>query len=283
MSYREIGRVKIIIIGGGFIGQLIKHLFWPRARIFDWKAHAPSILARSLGPQYLWEPIPELPCRTFMVHTMVDGKDATELSIRAYKDKVGKTQDGSDWRAQFRPWMPGYDCVVPRVEVEYGKRILRLDISAHRFFLLDGSAQTYDWLISTIPLPSLLTMMGSGKLFHGYDTFKFRRIYIQRSVIGLPGASRDMQVNYISMATPVYRQTIREGQIFTESLDPLPGPDVTSLMPGKIYPHGHAAGLVHDLRECNVLCFGRYATWSPDELAHETLRHAREYQRSMGQ
>lgn len=272
--------MNVFIIGGGFIGQLIHTLFWPRARIFDWRAHAPSVLSRALGPQYLWEPIPELPCRLFMVHTTVDGKDGTEAAIRAYKEKVGKLLDNGDWRAQFKPWMQGYECtVMPKVPVEYGMRIKEIDIKTRKILMIDNRVFRYDLLISTIPLPSLLLMMG----FKLHSTFKFRRIYIQRSVIGLPGASHDMQVNYISMPeTPVYRQTIRDGQIFTESLDHLVGPDITAIMPGKIYAHEDAPGLVKDLRECGVLCFGRYARWSPDELAHETLRDVRDYRRSAG-
>lgn len=273
---------RIIIVGGGFLGQLIKHLFWPSARIFDWRAHAPSVLTRSLGPQYLWEPIPGLPCRNFMVHTTVDGKDATELSIAAYKHKVGKSQDGADWRAQFKPWMPGYDCDLPKVEVEYGKRVMRIDVNTQRLFLLDGYEQPYDWLISTIPLPSLLAMCE----IHLMHPFRFRRIYIHKAYLGLPAATDDIKVNYISAPSSyVYRQTIRDGALFTESLEPLEVPDpqnVTSLMPGKIYAHDDSEARVRQLRQRHVLCFGRYATWSPDELAHETLKNVRAYQRSAG-
>lgn len=275
--------MKVVIIGGGFIGQLLQHLFWRQARIFDWRVHAPSILARSIGPQYLWEPIPEMECRRFMVHTTVDGKDGTTDSIRAYKQKVGKDQDGADWRAQFRPWMPGYECQMPAANVEYGKRILKIDLRKHRIHLLDNSHESYDWLISTIPLPSLLTMCG----YASRDiVFKFRRIYVHKAVIGLPSASDDMHVNYISAPTThVYRQTIRDGCVFTESLEQMDVPDsnnVSSLMPGKIYAHPATADLLKTLREDHVLCFGRYASWSPDELAHETLRQVREYRRSAG-
>jgi hypothetical protein len=269
---------KVFIIGGGFLGQMIQYLFWPKARVFDWRSHAPSILSRKLGPQYLWEPIPELPCKTFMVQTTVDGKEATEASIRAYKEKVGKEQDGADWRAQFRPWMRGYECAyMPHVPVEYGQRIVALNFIDRQIRMMTGECYRYDYLISTIPLPALLTL-------GGYKTnvpFQFRRIYIHRAVIGLPSADTNFHVNYISFPhSPVYRQTIRDGQIFTESLEPLPQPDTTVFAPGKIYAHPDAENIVADLRDARVLCFGRYAAWRPDELAHETFQHIRDYQRS---
>lgn len=269
--------MKVIVIGGGFLGHLIHHLFWPKSRVFDWRAHPPSILTRDLGPQYLWESIPELKCRNFMVHTTVDGKNATEASILAYKEKVGKSQDNSDWRAQFRPWMPGYDIDLPHVPVEYGKRVISIDVNQHTLVMLDGTPYRYDLLISTIPLPSLLQLCGIS-LRH---PFRFRRIYMHRAYLGLPAATDDMVVNYISAhTTHVYRQTIRDGSIFTESLEPLNVPDpnnVTSLMPGKIYAHDESESILDTLKRNGILCFGRYATWRPDELAHETLHRIREY------
>lgn len=272
--------MRIVIIGGGFLGQLL-HVLWPKARVFDWRPKAPTIATRQLGPQYLWEPIPELPCRRFDVHTQVDGKDATDESIKTYKEKVGKLQDGSDWRAQFRPHMDGYDCTLPTSRVEYGKRVTHVQYDGRKLVMADGTVERYDLLISTIPLNAMLQLCGWTK---DLQSFLCRPIFMHHEEATLP--SDDMLVNYISYQhTDVYRQTIREGRIFTESLKPfheIHTASVIKIQPGKIYTNDHAVRYVARLGSEGIACFGRYAVWEPDELAHETLRKVRDFKASHG-
>jgi hypothetical protein len=272
--------MRTIILGGGFLGQLL-HVFWPHARVFDWRPEAPKVSNRSLGPQYLWEPIAELTCRKFQVTTTVDGEIATDDSIRAYKRKVGKEQDGSDWRAQFQHRMRGYDCVLPPtsdMSVEWGRRITHLQLDGHRLVMADGRIEKFDLLISTVPMPSLLQMAGFSSVVHA---FRSRPIYM--AVGDMASSQRDMDVNYLSdNTTPIYRQTVRGDKVYTESLEPLPGPNVVKLTPGKIYATDLSHQYCARLGAEGVACFGRYAVWNPEELAHETVRKVREFKQMVG-
>lgn len=281
--------MRVVIIGGGFIGQLL-HLFWPKARVFDWRPKAPERSTRSLGPQYLWEPIPELTCRPFEVVTTVDWQEPTDERILAYKKKVGKDQDNGDWRSQFRPLMTGYDCILPEPRVEYGKRIVSVQVEQYRLIMADGSAERYDLLLSTIPLNALLQLCGRG---WEAKTFVQRPIYMHCDALHLGLESEwarlmddRMHVNYVSQPhLNLYRQTARDGWMYTESLDPFGSSmlgTVVKILPGKIYPNAHLDDHTERLTRNNIKCFGRFASWSPDELAHETIQKVRHYKESQG-
>lgn len=266
--------MKIFIIGGGFLGQLL-HTLFPTARVLDWRPSPPdpSRQPRQLGPQYLWEPITGLPSRRFDVVTHVDGRPATEDAILAYKLKVGKDQDGSDWRAQFRSRMDGYEVTLPPSRVEYGQRILHISRVRRELTLSSGAEEQFDVLISTIPMPSLLSLCGLP-----CPKLPSKPIYVdvQRSV-----AREQMVVNYISSPkTAVYRETYRNGELHAESLEPIGASDIR-LTPGKIYNHEGTIEAILMLRSMHIYPYGRYATWSPDELAHETYKSASILARSL--
>ncbi len=274
--------MKVIIVGGGFVGQLI-HTLVPMARVFDWRPTRPETPPRQLGPQYLWEPIPGLKCREFNVVTHIDGRKANEATIRAYKHKVGKTQDGGDWRAQFRENMPGYDVELPPDRVEYGMRIVSIDAINRTMCMADGSRVEYDALISTIPLDAMAQLCGIRRTEPPLES---RPIFLwTRPVTGadsIPAIEAHQNhcfyVNYIShMATEVYRETLRDNKWHFESLGYSDIPKdvrVHKLMPGKIYNNTAAAGLRQSLFDLGIVTFGRYASWHPDELAHETYKNA---------
>jgi hypothetical protein len=81
--------MNIVVIGGGFVGQLVQ-LAIPEARILDWRKAAPANhLETRMGPQYLWEPIPGVPSESFAVTTLVDSEPPTPERILAYKKKIG--------------------------------------------------------------------------------------------------------------------------------------------------------------------------------------------------
>lgn len=268
-TYRESGSgaiVRLIIIGGGFLGQLL-HTVFPRARVFDWRSKPPAVATRTIGPMYLWAPIPGLKNREYDVYTTIDGEPATDERVMAYKKKVGKEQDGSDWRAQFQYRMKGYDVELPN-RVEYGKRIESVDRYSRRLNLHGGWEERYDSIISTIPLPALMTMCGIG----APSTFDSRPIYVKTYQHSI-SIDHPMYVNYLSDPNnPSYRETTREGKVYVESL--VGGPDCARLVPGKIYANPSVNDVQKQLAVSNIWCLGRYATWSPDELAHETYGHA---------
>jgi len=272
--------VKIVIIGGGYLGQLL-HTLLPTARVFDWRTTAPAAESRAFGPQYLWTPIYGLPFNSFQVVTTVDGKDATPESILAYKKKVGKEQDQSDWRSQFRSVMAGYDVQLPPARVEYGMRIIGINLIARTIHLASGVVEPYDWIISTIPLPALWAMTGKSL---PEEPLESRPIYVWTEEAEMLSY---MQVNYVSDPTnPVYRITIRQGKRFFESLEPLTLPigserQVHRLMPGKIYSHNQTGPMRAELLQARVMTVGRYGAWNPEELAHETYAEVRDWKNRM--
>lgn len=262
--------MRLIIIGGGFLGQLL-HTVFPHARVFDWRSKPPAIASRQIGPMYLWEPIPGISNREYDVYTTIDGEPATDERILAYKKKVGKEQDGSDWRAQFQYVMKGYDVELPNDFVEYGKRIDHIDRYGRRIVLHGGWEEKYDSIISTIPLPALMTMCGV--TLPDPSIFDSRPIYVKTYQHSI-ATDHPMYVNYLSDPNnDSYRETTREGKLYVESLVGH-GVDWARLLPGKIYFNPMASEVLRQLRYANIWCLGRYATWSPDELAHETYKAA---------
>lgn len=262
--------MRLIIIGGGFLGQLL-HTVFPRARVFDWRSKPPAVANRQIGPMYLWEPIPGLKNREYDVYTTIDGEPATEDRILAYKKKVGKEQDGSDWRAQFQYAMKGYDVELPPSRVEYGMRIESINRFARRIYLHGGWEVPYDSIISTIPLPALMTMCGVS--MPPPSIFDSRPIYV-RTFHHSMSIDHPMYVNYLSDPNnPSYRETTREGKLYVESLVGN-GADWQKLLPGKIYSNPMADEVHRQFAVANIWCLGRYGAWAPDELAHETYKAA---------
>jgi hypothetical protein len=269
---------RVVVVGGGFNGRLIQAQL-PVARVFDWRPEKPVVENRSLGPQYLWEPLPGLPCRKFSVTTLVDGRVADDASVLRYKCKVGKEQDQGDWKAQFQYRMDGYDVTLPEDTVEYGQRIVSIDLGRRRLQMSHGGSEMYDYLVSTIPLFSLLGMIRTGAFEGVARLLRFRPIYVSTTPLSWWGRLRtgpNMRVNYLSSPdVPWYRETERDGAVFREALTP--APNTTKLIPGKIYACPHARNALRVLGASGVFAFGRFASWSPDELAHETFRQVQRW------
>lgn len=265
---------RIIIIGGGFNGQLL-HTLFPDARVFDWRPAPPDINAqpRQFGPQYLWEPLPglESACESFPVVTHVDGRMATDDSVLAYKRKVGKEQDAGDWRTQFQASMTGWSVRLPASRVEYGRRIVSIDRVSRKLSMAGGDEVPYDLLVSTIPLYALLSLAGIPR---PDGDLQFKPIYVASE----PWSPvHGMYVNYISdPETPIYRVTYRDAARHRESLVATDTVAI-KITPGKIYNHGLVPTLLSMLKAYGIFTFGRFASWHPDELAHETFRQAHKW------
>jgi len=260
--------MNIVIIGGGYLGQLL-HSLIPSARVLDWRPVSEKgyPLPRNFGPQYLWRPIPGLYNDSFTVVTTVDGMPATQESILAYKRKVGKQQDQSDWRTQFQQTMNGFEVHLPPDRVEYGMRVVRVNCLDKYLICANGHRVDYNWLISTIPLPELLKLCAIGIS----ETFESRPIYVTSEPVE---PLSYLSVNYLSDPFNIaYRETIRNGQLHRESLDALPNSRV--LRPGKIYRNGQAAHHLAELLMYKIKSVGRYGSWNPEELAHETYSELR--------
>jgi hypothetical protein len=268
---------RVVVIGGGFLGQLVQFAV-PYARVLDWRK-APvgrdTYQTRYFGAHYLWQPLPGLPCTPVDVHTTVDNQAPEEDAIRRYKEKVGKMSDIIDWNGQFKEHQTGWEIAdVPGSVVDYSQFVQSVNWKTRTLTLRDVGAVAYDMLVSTIPLPALLRLLGGPAL----DPVN-RPIYVSVTPAPARPRVRGLHVDYCStIGDPVYRKTNRHGlELHRESLEVVSDGPCTPLYPGKIYVHPRVPALQHALIARHIFCFGRNATWSPDELAHETYANILEW------
>ncbi len=258
--------MNVVVIGGGFVGQLVQWAI-PEARILDWRNNAPADhLETRIGPRYLWEPIPGVPSSSFDVVTTIDNQPPTLESILTYKKKVGKENDGGNWDVQFRHHTTGFRSQLPVPRIEFGKRVTMIDHRSRVLWTNNLDVVHYDWLVSTIPLPALLDIFGSSHA----SSFRSQVIYMTRTPIPQDVIGDVLHMNYVSdPQTPIYRVTDSLGERFSESLVRIDSSAI-KIMPGKIFTYPEAEHLLNQLGALRCKCFGRFGTWRPDELAHET-------------
>jgi hypothetical protein len=283
ISREEIVKTRIVVIGGGITGQLVRYVV-PDAMVCDWNQERRTArpLTRSYGANYLWHPIPGIAYRSFPVVTHVDGVPASEESVRAYKAKIGKVEDVVQWRKQFAPVSVGYDFEeFPDVTVAYDHRVVAIDRFKHQITFAKQGVMEYDILVSTIPLYTLLSMAGMddppGRL-------QFKPIFfrVTRRPPEAPFPPTTMYVNYLSDPNiGPYRFCDREGERHYESIVPFDGPPTKRFIPGKIYPHAGVPDVLDLLEGFNIYTFGRFGSWAPDELVHDTYEHIAQWKENM--
>jgi hypothetical protein len=279
-----VSHVHIAVIGGGMNGQLVQHAI-PEAEIFDWKPEPTDRqLTRSVGANYLWEPIPGLECREFLVHTRIDGFLPTLERIHSYKEKIGRNGDVEGWERQFQPEMKGYDFVaLPEPRVHYDHRISSINRTQHRIAFVKHAPVTYDFLISTIPLYSLLSLLDMPEPEGG---LRFKPIFTHQvpRPPDAPFPEEMMYVNYLSSPAMVpYRLCDRFGVRFYESIEPFPsGIKSRRLTPGKIFYNPRVLDVKFHLAAQGIYTLGRYGAWNPDELIHETWMNIEQWKKGVG-
>lgn len=274
--------MNILVIGGGITGRLVQHAL-PEAKLFDWGSPpADGRLTRQWGANYLWKPIPGLSCREFPVITHVDGEPATAASIRRYKEKVGKGDEPQDsWWAQFQEHTTGYEFTsLPPAEIQYGMRVVEILADRRCVVWSNGVVMSYDFLVSTIPLFSLLDLLGEvGDALRRWTDGRltYQPIYV-RAMARPPDARyppETLYVNYLSDPTlEPYRWCDRGAERHYEGLTAMGAVPNKKLVPGKIrdLPSGIRLSVMDRLNRMGIYCFGRYASWNSDELVHQTWR-----------
>lgn len=275
-------RVKVAVIGGGITGQLVQ-LQIPEAELYDWKPAPRDIqpMTRNFGGNYLWEPIPGVPCRSFPVITHIDGMPATFDAILRYKAKIGKGYERNtvnNWPAQFQPTMLGYDFLsLPEPRVQYDHRIVQMEPSNHVIAFANGTQIQYEYLASTIPLYSLLAMVG---MRSEANDLAYRPIYVRvmKNPPDLRYGASVYYVNYLSdPMMPAYRFTDRNGERHYEALTQLSDQTTRRIMPGKIYDNPFVSDYLHSMEAFDIYTFGRFGSWASDELVHETWNRIGEW------
>lgn len=271
--------VKVAVIGGGITGRLVQFVV-PSAVIYDWKPFPTGkpTLTRQWGTNYLWRPLDGIPCKEFRVVTRINGLTPTLDLVRAYKQKIHKQDDLDNWELQFQPEQTGFEFLeLPPSHIQYDHRIVSIDRLSHTIHFAKQGTVQYDVLISSIPLYSLLSLLGmpepSGRL-------RFKPIFyrVMRRPPDAPFPSSVMYVNYLTDPTIApYRFCDREGERHYESIVPFDGPSSKRIIPGKIYAHPSVPDVLDQLEEFDIFTFGRFGSWAPDELVHETYDRIREW------
>jgi hypothetical protein len=275
---------RTLIVGAGAVGRTAK-VFFPEAITVDQQTK-PRELSRNFGTQYLWKPLPGIPCCPFTVKTTIDGKTPTrELAVK-YKAKIGKESERylPTLMDQFQPEQRAYrvqhDKWPDPRPVLWGRELISLDPlrKLARFSCGSGTEEevSFDILISTIPFFILFKTLTNVGVPDAEEPFHYRPVYVIREA-AVHGWDL-MQVNYISASDdPVYRTCKWGNFIQHESLE-IPPDDLPSwiethvLFPGKIWPNPVTPPVVGQLMVKNIYCVGRYGRWEPDELLHETVQ-----------
>jgi len=250
-----------------------------------------------IGPQFLWEAIPGLQTMPFMVHTRVDNCYPDIERIAGYKRKVGKDKD-LDWPArmfgQFEPLRQAFRVVKwPQHMILWGRKLTVIDIRHKTATLENGEDIHWNRLLSTIPLPVLLGVLGKVSAeevrYVGDVEPPCAPIWFQKGDYnGLMPAEvkpEDMFVNYLSSPeSPMYRMTWQGDTWWAEGLKQPEGfwvgshlrnPETFMLSPGKIYSDDwEGVQAMQKLEKFGVFCFGRFGAWSGDELLHDTYKKA---------
>lgn len=269
---------RIVVIGGGYVGQLVQFAV-PDARVLDGRTTAPADhLDSRVGPQYLWEPIPGCPSESFPVTTLVDNLPPTPEAILAYKQKIGKENDGGNWGLQFQHQTVGYSSALPVPRVEYDSKVQMVDLVNKQLGVSGWRTIDYDLLIITVPLPLFLNTLILGPDFH--EPFKWDPIYMAKETCD--SEVEGMILNYHSSADDIwYRDTRVKNIQYFESLQKNDDLVVHTIPIGKIHPNLESETILAQLTAYDCYCFGRFAAWRPDELAHETWRHIIDWKEAM--
>jgi hypothetical protein len=276
----------ILVIGGGINGRMVQHII-PSATVLDWSGPPTGDpTPKFYGANYLWRPIPGVACRHVEVRTTIDGKTPTVEGIRAYKKRIGKEHELTApgeltllQMTQFKPSMDGYEIERwPASRITYAARVSSIS-AEHRQIRVNDSTLNYDLLVSTIPLPSILSMMGQRGL---NGIFRSQKIKVRVRPTTTPFGDGLLWVDYVTdPAFEEYRRTVRGQEIHDETLGNFPG-EQRVLTPGKIWDTPRSQEFLEELESRDIYCFGRYGAWRSDELVHHTVKRIWTWAQKLG-
>lgn len=257
---------KIVILGAGITGRLAKLVF-PEATVLESKK-SDDIFTAELGVQISIIPIPELKNTEYLRRIYIDHQEPTLDSINRYHKKIAR-ENGElsygDFR-QFEHEQRVFKQEFPNIsDIYFEHSVLSVRLLEKYLivrYLGVERKQSYDYLISTIPLLNLIQISDLCNLFKENTSafFMHRPIYLLRLPDPEPKALTIIE-NYISDSeTPIYRENYVDGWRNQESLFKIP--NSIKIYPGKIYPCSASQHILSDLESYQVHCVGRYAQWS---------------------
>ena len=160
---------NIVILGAGISGRMAK-LLLPEATVYEKQEKDTQIVNAANGPNYLKTPIKILNCSKIIIKSTIDGKTPTPSDIRRYKKKKGIDSDVSfdlsneltygDVK-QFRSTQVEYKFTIPDVPASYNSCVMKIDLHNKLIHFKDREFIRYDILIATIPLITLMKLIGT--------------------------------------------------------------------------------------------------------------------------
>lgn len=289
--------MKVVVLGSGLSGKL---------SVLALHRSFPECEVTLVGPES------DFPCGLFYFNEKIPGVAEREITVsyskfgdcswedyqlksRGVRLPVSSSSKSSLYKAEKELTEVGYSLNTENNELDevnkYCTRIYSfarvVDQYNNLLVCQDGTCLKYDYLISTIPLPNFLKMLGIY-----FDDFKYKPIYVRNTFFTtysdrskysknpnniLEKTSRiDIKYN-CSKEDLVYRTSTyydsfgRTTVVSEESLEEIDDFD-QKLIPGKIIPTD-----VPEVYSSNIKIFGRYAKWEYHYLVTDTYRDAYEF------
>lgn len=287
---------NLVILGGGPAGRAVAAAFDFKALVIEQQDRLDRcIVNRAHGPHFLWQQIPGFEVSPSRVLAHIDGKEATEETINAYRRKVNRPFDKRPWYDEYGPW--GTQWAINQWPdgdwVQYGTRVERIDLERRivTVLLKDGrmTGILWDVLINTLPMPIFWRMTSHSRNFDKHFRWEPVRVWTveephirasaRQAMFGIQ--PHETYVNWISdHETMCYRSTHHNGWVQYEALgDRIPeakGDASHVHYPGKIWISSEdALDILGELaKESGVYFAGRYGAWEHTELLHHTYNKA---------
>ena len=280
--------MNTVVLGAGITGRLAISMMPDAVALEAAASDNRETLTRNYGANYLWHPLDGHRCREFSILTLIDGQDPEPNAIVRYKRKVGRICTVGEARemldGQFKRDQMGYDLLdIPDdpTRIYYNCHVDGIDPNTRHVHMNDGArAIPYDRLVSTIPLPLLLRLLGWTQTPE--SVWGYRPIWVTKvphETHSEHAKRADLIVGYDSLPeNSYYRWSERDGGRSYEGMERMRAfAEMRKLVPGKIYPSPFRDAVLSELEKVGIFPFGRYATWTPGELVHETFAQMKEW------
>lgn len=275
-----------IIIGAGISGLMAAHKF-PLALILE-RGDEDSVMPMINATFYAHEFVPKFAEQEIMVRTVIRGDGtAQDYAEKIYGDRNHPvSMEHVDY--EIKAWKWNSVALLEKVKgrILWKTNVKRIDLYLGRIYvvdspLIDTGFFDFDKLITSVPLPVLLRMVG----WSVDAPFRSDPIWLFDDVVAakdmLPEGQQHV-IYYPDLSVPYYRSNQMGGtKVIEFEYSNRMAPDYVRrrgvpLHPGKIWPHPEAGELVERLKQYNTFCAGRYACWSPKMLSHHTWKAIQE-------
>ena len=300
-------RKHVVILGGGPAGHATAVAI-PEALVIERAGLHNVGDNRTFGPHFLWRRLSGFEVKPTKVVSHIDGELATDVTVAAYRKKVGRVDDRRPWYDEYGPQGTQFQIEKwPEIRALWGVEVKKVHLADHVVQVKSGRLTIdigYDCLINTLPMPNFWRMTS---LFRDLDdVFSWSPIYVwqrpyeerdrkKRQELGLTQHD-DRYINWISSPeTAIFRESHHPSGVQYETLahslqlDDFREADTGNVKlvhthwPGKIWANERELRVITKMaRGFDVFFCGRYGRWDYAELLHHTYEHALEVRKGIG-